>query len=130
MPFDQAPPIQTAPRPNWEMPEITAVAIRAAAYQPRATKNFKNPLEPVPEAVEFVVTLKSPMPIRAAGPVLYVGDARLTESEGVDKQGTQVRFWGFDRSKLKAGAPISLAWDEDAPPKQSKKAKFTYTAPK
>jgi hypothetical protein len=130
MPFDQAPPIQTALRPNWELPEITAVKIRATPYQPRATKNFKNPIEAVPDAVEIVLTLKSPMPVRAMGPVLYVGGTRLTESEAVDKEGKQLRFWAFDRSKLRAGAPISMMWDGDALPKEQKKAKFTYSPPK
>jgi hypothetical protein len=129
MPFDQAPPIQTALRPDWKLPEITAVTIRASPYQPRATKNFKNPIEAVPDAVEIVLTLKSPMPVRAMGPVLYVGGTRLTESEAVEKEATQLRFWAFERSKLRAGAPISMVWDGEVPPKEQK-AKFTYSPPK
>ena len=95
MPFDQTPPVHTARAPNWEMPEIVNVKIRATPYQPRPTRNFANPLEAVPDALEIVLTLKSPIPARALGPVLYVGDARLTESEAVDKEDKQLRFWVF-----------------------------------
>jgi len=130
MPFDQAPPIQTARGPNWELPEITDVKIRATPYQPRVARNFANPIEAAEDAVEIVLTLKSPMPARALGPVLYVGGARLTESEAVDKEGKQVRFWAFDRSKLRAGAPITMVWTGEVPPKEQKKAKFTYNPPK
>jgi hypothetical protein len=130
MPFDQAPPIQTARGPNWELPEITDVKIRATPYQPRAMRNFANPIEAAQDAVEIVLTLKSPMPARALAPVLYVGGARLTESEAVDKEGKQVRFWAFDRSKLQAGAPIAMVWTGEAPPKEQKKGKFSYSPPK
>lgn len=128
MPFDQAPPIQTARAPKWELPEILEVNIRATPYRPHPTRHFRNPLEEVRDAVEFVLTLNAPLPIRAIGPVLCVGGARLTESEVVDKDGKQIRFWAFDRSKLRAGAPITMVWDGEAPPK--KKSKFTYTPPK
>ena len=130
MPFDQGPPVQTARGPHWELPEIVGVEIRATPYEPRAMKNFKNPLEAVRDAVEIVVTLKSPIPVRAMGPVLYVGGTRLTQSEAVDKEGKQLRFWAFDRSKLQAGAPIAMVWEGDAPPKEQKTAKFTYRPPK
>jgi hypothetical protein len=130
MPFDQAPPIQTARAPNWELPVIIEEKIRATPYRPRPTRNFPNPLDVVPDALEIVLTLKSPIPARALGPVLYVGDTRLTESEPVDNDGKQVRFWVFDRSKLRTGAPIAMVWDGEPPPKERKKAKFTYSSPK
>lgn len=130
MSFDQAPPIQIAHAPKWELPEILDVKIRATPYQPRRMRNFPNPLKPVPDAVEIVLTLKSPIPARAAGPVLYVGSVRLTESEAVDEGGKVVRFWVFNRSKLRTGAPIVLMWDGEEPPKERKKARFTYNQPK
>jgi hypothetical protein len=131
MPFDQAPPIQTTRAPDWGLPEITDVKIRAASYQPRPTRNFTNPVPAVENAIEIVVTLKAPIPARALAPVLYVGSTRLTESEPADKEGKLVRFWALDPSKLQAGAPIVLMWTGEAPPRQSKKpAKFTYKPPK
>jgi len=130
MPIDQAPPIRTARAPNWELPEILGVKIRATPYQPKSMRNFRSPLEPVPEAMEFILTLKSPIPARALGPVLYVGKERLTESEAIDAEGRELRFWAFNRSRLKEGAPIIMVWDGDEPAKERKKAKFTYAPPK
>jgi hypothetical protein len=130
MPFDQGPSIQTTRAPKWDLPEIVDVKVRATPFQPRATRHFSNPLEAVPDAVEIVLTLKYPIPVRAMGPVLYVGGTRLTESETIDEEGKALRFWGFDRSKLKAGAPLMMVWDGDEPPKQRQKAKFKYTPPK
>ena len=134
MPFDQAPQIETARRPNWEMPEMTDVKIRAAEYRPRAARNFATPLAEAKDAVEIVVSFKSPPPARAMSPVLYVGDTRLTESEAVDKEGKEMRFWAFDRSKLMEGAPIDVGWMNEAPPASKLEAKaapkFTYSSPK
>jgi hypothetical protein len=130
MPTDQTLPIRTAEGPRWELPEIVDVSIQAAAYRPRAPKNFVSPMEAAQDAVEIVLTLKSPMPARALAPVLYIGDARLTESEPVDKENKRVRFWAFDPSKLKTGAPIAMAWTGETPPKEQEKAKFRYSLAK
>jgi hypothetical protein len=130
MPFDQAPPVETARGPDWELPEITDVKIKYARYQPRATRNFSNPIGVVEDAIEIVVSLQSPVPIRAMAPVLWVGGERLTESEGVDKEGKQLRFWGFNRAKLRSGAPITISWlNEEQPKARQKRAKFTYRPP-
>jgi hypothetical protein len=132
MPFDQAQQIETARRPNWEMPEMTGVKIRAAEFRPRATRNFKTPMAEAKDAVEIVVSFKTPPPARAMAPVLYVGDTPLTESEAVDKEGKEMRFWAFDRSKLKEGAPLEVRWMGEAPASkaEAKAAKFTYSSPK
>ena len=129
MPFDQAPQIESAPAPKFDLPEITGVKIQYASFTPKATRNFANPLTAVQDAVEIVVTLKSPLPIRAMAPVLHVGDARLTESEPVDKEGKQIRFWALDRTQLKPGAPVSMAWSGQAPPQVKTKPKFTFSLP-
>lgn len=129
MPFDQAPPAERARGPNWELPEITDVRVKYARYQPRATRNFTNPIGAVEDAVEIVVSLQSPVPIRAMSPVLWVGGERLTESEAVGKEGKQIRFWSFSRAKLRSGAPIAISWLDDAQPKTQRRAKFTYRPP-
>lgn len=99
-----------------------------AQYRPRAPRNFAHPLLAVEDAVEIVVSLGSPMPIRALAPVLYVGEIPLTESERVDREGTQIRFWAFDRAKLRRpGAPIMLGWSGEPPPKGQKRPKLRRT---
>jgi hypothetical protein len=125
MPIDQPPRIEVAKPPQWELPPIVSLRVRAAQYQPRATRNFENPLGSARSAVEFVVTLKAPMPVRAVGPVLWVGEVRLTESEALDQEGKQLRFWSFDSSRLKAGAPIVMTWMGEQPPKRIK-SKFKF----
>jgi hypothetical protein len=126
--------VEIARRPNWEMPEMLDVKIRAAEYRPRATRNFESPLPGVKDAVEIVVTFKTPPPARAMSPVLYVGQTRLTESEPVDKQGKELRFWAFDRAKLQEGAPIEVRWMGEPAPAAKRGAKsapkFTYSSPK
>ena len=76
--------------------------------------------------MEFVVRLAAPLPARALGPVLWVGEKRLTESESLDKEGKEFRFCSFERTGLKEGAPISLGWMGEKPVKEKGKAKFTY----
>ena len=126
MPSDKAPKIETGRPPRWELPEIADVRIRAASYEPRTSRNFKSPLESVKNAIEIVVFLLAPLASRAMGPVLFVGKERLTESEAIDKEGKQIRFWSFNRSALREGAPIQMAWMGEEPPKQKQKSKFTY----
>jgi hypothetical protein len=128
MESDQSAPLPPAPAPDWELPEIVDVKIRQASFRPHKPHNFDSPLEAVKNAVEIVVTLESPMPIRALGPVLYVGNAQLTESEAVDKDGKQLRFWGLDREMLADGAPISMGWMGDR--RQKRKTKFAFREPR
>lgn len=132
MSFDQAPSIEPTQGPNWEIPEITDVTIRAAQYKPRAPQHFDHPMATVKNAVEIIVSLASPMPIRAMSPVLWVGSQRLTESEVADKNGKKMRFWSFHPDKLQSGAPIKLLWMNEN--KQAaitqKKPQFTYKPPK
>jgi hypothetical protein len=110
MSIDQPQPIRTADAPRWELPEVVDVSIRSATFQPRKPRHFTSPLAEQRNAVEIVITLKSPMPNRALPPVLYVGDTALTQSEAIDKEGYTLRFWGFDRARLAADAPIALGW--------------------
>lgn len=124
MSSDQSQPLPPAPRPAWELPAIIDVAIHRTPFTPREPRNFRSPLAAVPDACEVVVTLAAPLPIRAMGPVLYVGDVQLTESEAIDKEGRKIRFWGLEPSRLRKGAPISLAWGGEKPSAKSSKFKF------
>src|SRR4051794_1908881 len=115
MPVDQAPPIQIAQAPNWELPEITDVKIRSAKFKPRAPQNFAHPMDAVGNAAEIVVSLESPVPIRAMSPVLWGGDHKLTESAVVSRDGKTLRFWALKPEPLRPGAPIRMRWMNDKP---------------
>jgi hypothetical protein len=130
MPLDQAPQIKVAQGPNWELPPIKDIKVRSTQYKARATRNFANPLPSSVDAIEIVVTLASPLPIRAMAPVLWVGGARLTESEAVDKKGMTIRFWSFDPAKLEPGAAITISWMGEGSGKAGTKSEFTYKPPK
>jgi hypothetical protein len=129
MSSDQSQSLPPAPRPAWELPAIKAVAIRRAAFSPREPHNFRSPLATVPDACEIIVSLAAPLPIRAMGPMLHVGDAQLTESEAVDKDGLKIRFWGLEPGRLRQGAPIALSWMGEDKPRGAKASKFTFTLP-
>jgi hypothetical protein len=130
MPSDQAPKIETAQAPDWELPEIKDVKIQSAQFKPRAPQHFDHPLAAVNDAVEIVVSLAAPVPIRAMSPVLWVGKQPLTESEVADKSGKKMRFWSFEPDKLQSGAPIRMLWMNEQPTITQKAAKFTYKQPK
>ena len=112
---DQAAQVQPAPAPRQALPAITAVDIRAARYTARASKHVAAPLADVGDAVHIDLTLDGPVPIRALSPVLWVGAQRLTECEAVDESGTTLRFWGLNPGVLTDGAPLALAWMNEAP---------------
>ena len=106
------------------------VKINQAQYEPRPARNFVNPMGAVKDAIAIVVSLESPMPIRAMAPVLWVGDEQLTESEAVDEEGKQIRFWSFSRAKLRSGAPITLSWMNEQPDAAARsRSKFVYKEP-
>jgi hypothetical protein len=137
MPVDQTPPIQIAPAPNWGLPAITDVKIQSAKFEPKAPSNFAHPMDAVANAMEIVVSLEAPVPVRAMSPVLWVGDRKLTESEMVDKSGKKMRFWALTPDTLQPGAPITLGWMNDRPAttaaaatNASRPARFFYHPPK
>lgn len=129
MSSDQAQPLPHAPRPNWELPAIAHVAIQRMPFAPREPRNFRSPVPAAPDACEIVVTLAAPLPIRAMGPVLHVGNALLTESEPLDKEGRKIRFWAMEPGLLKKGAPISLAWGGNEDKSRTVRSKFTFSLP-
>ena len=127
MASDRSAALPTALKPNWELPAITGIQVVQKHYKARKMRNFVSPLASVPNAVEIIVTLAEPLPVRAMSPVLHVGETILTESESIDQEGREIRFWMFDPDLIVAGAPITLAWmgDRIVP----KKTKFAYQKP-
>jgi len=76
------------------------------------------------DAVEFIVTTDGPIPGRAVGPALYVGDVVVTEVTTVGPN--TYRFVTLALKRLKTNAPIVLSWTGQRP-RDSKDAAFRYT---
>lgn len=135
---DQAVPVQSQPAPGWNLPAVTAVEIRAAAFKARASKHVARAMTDVADAVHIDVKLDAPMPMRALSPVLWVGDKMLTECEATNQAGTSLRFWALEPRALADGAPLALAWINEPPAaaqrdgraSASKPPTFVYRAPR
>lgn len=98
-----------AARPDFSLPEVLELRSRRIRFEPPKHRNFESALARHSEAIEFVITTDKPIPIRALGPVLYVGDTPVGESAPLRKKNAY-RFLAFDPEALKPGAPVSLGW--------------------
>jgi hypothetical protein len=101
----------SAPRASHNLPAVRAVSARLIQYTPPSHSDFRSAL-PEGEAAEFLVETEAPIPIRALGPQLTVGEVTVTEVETVDA--THYRFVCFTPGLLEEGARISLGWSGEA----------------
>lgn len=123
MTTDSSQPLPGAPRPEWTLPEITRIQIRRVPFQARKPRNFESALANVNEAVEFLVQTSGPIPIRALGPALFVGDVQVTESQQVGEN--EYRFLAYNIDQLKPGAPIRFGWIND-PESERRETPYQY----
>ena len=112
--------------PGFELPDVVSVRIRRVRHERPARRNFRSALPAVDNAVEVLVETTAPIPIRALGPVLWVGDTPLTEATADDE--THYRFLGLQPHRLTANAPLRLGWSGQ-PPADSRATRFTFTEP-
>jgi hypothetical protein len=112
-----------APRPDFELPELVDVRIRRVQFAPPKLRNFESTFADQHEAVEFVITTDRPIPIRALGPALFIGNTPVTEASSLKKKNAY-RFLAFDPKSLKPGAPISLGWSGQR--RGERKSQFVY----
>jgi len=125
MAIDTSRPIAGAPAPNWELPDIVDIKIRHVQFKPHEHKYFRSVLADRKEATEFLVRLSGPVPARALGPALFIGDTQVAESEAVEDN--VYRFLAFEHQRLEPGAPIAWGW-LDAPPEERKRTKSRFEA--
>ena len=108
MPNDSTSREPAAPRPNWQLPKVRNIQIRRVPYLPKRRRNFQSALSDYKEALEFLVETDGPIPTRALGPALYVGDMPVTEGQVIKEN--VYRFIAFEIAKLPLDAPITLGW--------------------
>src|SRR5688572_25685333 len=111
-----------APRPDFSLPDILDLDVRRIRFHPHQPRNFESTLAHEQEAVEFTVRTDGPIPIRALGPALYVGETAVVENEEVES--TTYRFLAFDFEELEPRAPIRLGWTGQG--HDDRKTKFRY----
>lgn len=96
------------PRPDFRLPRVLSIKARAIGYSPSEKRNFRSRIPALESTVEFAVETEAPIPIRALGPVLYIGDTAVTECIADDD--THYRFIALEPGALRVGAPITLGW--------------------
>ena len=111
MTTDSSQPIAQGPRPEWTLPEIVGLEIRQIDFQPRRGRYVESALARYREAIEFIVRTAGPIPIRALGPALFIGEERVIESEQLEED--TYRFLAFEIENLEHGAPIRWGWLND-----------------
>jgi len=112
--------------PGFELPDVVSVRIRRVRHERPVRRNFTSALPATDNAVEVLVETSAPIPIRALGPVLWVGETPLTETSADDE--THYRFLGLEPHRLTVNAPLRLGWSGQ-PPTDTRATRFTYTEP-
>ena len=123
MSIDSSQPMAEGPRPAWDLPEIRDIEIRRIPFEPRRLRNFESALADYQEVAEFLVRTSGPIPARALGPALFVGNVQVIESEQVEDD--LYRFLAFDLDRLESDAPIRWGWI-NAPEEEQQQTEFRY----
>lgn len=110
---------------DYTLPRVRAISTRITSFEPRR-RHFTSALPVVPDAVEFLVETASPIPIRARGPALYVGETVVMEVSTDDRR--LYRFVALHPKELRPGARISLGW-LGGREKDRVNTKFVYEPP-
>jgi hypothetical protein len=113
MSSDSGEQLPRPPGPNFDMPKVLDIQIRATRYEAPRPRNFVSSLPSSDEAVEFIVTTDGPIPSRALGPALYVGEAPVTEVAQIGPN--TYRFVALTRKGLRPDATIRLSWTGQLP---------------
>jgi len=110
------------PRADFTLPKVVDIQMRAVKFEAPRHRNFTSSLSSG-DGVEFIVKTDGPIPGRALGPALYVGETPVTE---MTEAGPNIyRFVAPSRERLTQDAPIILSWTGQRPT-DSKSAAFRY----
>lgn len=113
MSSDSGERLPEPPRPDFTMPNMLDIEMRAVEFERPRHRNFTSSLESGGAGVELIVRTDRPIPIRALGPVLYIGGTPVTEVTEVGPN--TYRFVAPARETLEADAPIRLGWTGQPP---------------
>jgi hypothetical protein len=123
MSTDAGSPITPRPPFLLDLPRILSLRIRRVKFEAPKLAHFESSLSQYKQAIEFIIETDGVVPTRAYGPVLFVGNVEVRNSELMGK--TTWRFLHFEPESLKPGAPISWGWMKD-PEKKRLPTEFRY----
>jgi hypothetical protein len=98
------------------MPAVKDIRVQAVKSEIRRPRNLTTAVPGGVDTFAFVVVTEQPIPIRALGPVLYVGDAVVPEVTEIGPN--TYRFVAHAPAELRRGAPIRLGWTGHPPADQ------------
>lgn len=110
---DSGERIPEGARPDFSMPKVVDIQMRPTTHEPRRLRNFESTVRASDDAVEFIVKTESPIPIRALGPALYIGDTAVTEVEEIGEN--TYRFVAPAQRELAQDAAVHLGWTGQPP---------------
>ena len=96
------------PRFEFVMPKVLDVQVLATKTERRMPRNFTSSLPGDDDTFAFIIKTDGPIPIRALGPALYIGDVMVTEVTQVGPD--TYRFVAPARQDLAHGTDIRLGW--------------------
>src|SRR5262245_3560848 len=108
MSSDAGSPLRPRPPFPIDLPRIRELRMRRIPFESPKLEHFESSLARYREAVEFIVETNGPVPVRAYGPALFVGDVEVNQSERVGE--TTWRFLALEPGRLENGAAISWGW--------------------
>jgi hypothetical protein len=114
MSTDSGSPIAPREPVSPDLPRLRALRIRRVSFEAPHLEHFRSSLSRYQQAIEFIAETDGPVPVRAYGPALYVGDVEVNQSERLDD--TTWRLLSFESERLRPGSPISWGWMKDPPP--------------
>jgi len=113
MSSDAGNQLPSPPRADFSLPKVLDVEVRATKFHPPPLRNFESSLPTSEDAVEFIVKTDRPIPGRALGPALYVGEMVVTESTKIGAN--TYRFLAPESERFEQHAPIILGWTGQRP---------------
>jgi hypothetical protein len=127
MSSDPGSPEPAPARYEYQLPTVTNVQVRRARAEPSVRRNFESALPSADEVIEIILETSEPIPIRALGPVLYVGETPVTEVTPIDE--THYRFTSFEPGQLREGSELSIGWSGQAAERRALGARYESERP-
>ena len=111
------------PSEAYKLPAIKELSMKVVKFTPPKFEHVRSYLENYKEALEITIITEAPIPARAATPVLYIGNMKVSYYiKG--KKDNEYHFYAFELNKLPE-APIGWGWSDDKP-EAIRKTKFSY----